>query len=359
MFTIYSDKLIFEDIISSGKFPNWEKIITNHSQINLDINSTDLNSELGDPNSIIFQFLLSSGKQIDICDADIFFKKIKADNMAVIDKPTAAYFLNIPEADAKKLQEESGVVVNCKDFVDDNILSKGVNLDWLADEVINNNWNSILNPFNNFPSNSLIINDRNLFSNEERVLGTFQNIGVDNLIRILDNLLPQNLKTDYHILIQSEQKDDPRNKAKCDQITSDLNTKIRNLRNYNFEIEILFYCRGTNHFERTHNRRIYSNYKYGKCENSLASFKIRNANNTRNDDSFSLVCFFNKLNSIPDTNTNLMSHNNGSSRCREIAVDCIDKLNKNGPNNRYYRYYLNGTEVIQGQTTAIKNRLLN
>lgn len=359
MFTIYSDKLIFEDIISSGKFPNWEKIIKNHSEINLDINSTDLNSELRDPNSIIFQFLLSSGKQIDIYDADIFFKKINADNMAVIDNPTAAYFLNITEADAKKLQEESGAVVNCKDFVDDNILSKGVNLDWLAEEEINNNWNSILNPFNNFPSNSLIINDRNLFTNEERVLGTIQNTGIDNLIRIFDNLLPHNLKTDYHILILSEQKDDTRNKAKCDQVAIDLNSKIRNLRNYKFEIEILFYCRGTNHFERTHNRRIYSNYKYGKSENSLASFKIRSANKTRNDDSFSLVSFFNRIDSFNDTQTNLRSHKNGSTRCKEIAIDCIGKLNINGPHNRYYRYYLNGFEVTQGQSTAIKNRLLN
>ncbi len=360
MFTIYSDKDVFENIISSPlDYPNWNKIINDFSIVCLDINQADLDIEISNPDTFLFLFLQANARDIKIIPSDNYFQTIYTNLEAVLENPSAAYFLNLSNSAAKKLQEESGIIINCKDLIDEDILTKGINLDWLADEEVKDNWNSILNPFNNFPSNSLIINDRNLFSNEERVLGTFQNIGVDNLIRILDNLLPQNLKTDYHILIQSEQKDDPRNKAKCDQIASDLNSKIRKLRNYNFEIEILFYCRGTNHFERTHNRRIYSNYKYGKSENSLASFKIRNSNNTRNDDSFSLVCFFNKLNSIPDTNTNLLTHFNGSHRCKEIADDCIDKLNKNGPNNRYYRYYLNGIEVNQGKSKAIKNRLLN
>lgn len=359
MFTIYSDKDIFENMISyPDVYPNWNKIIKDHSVVCLDINKADFDVEIATLDSFLFLFLQANARDIEIVPLDTYFHTIYADLETVAENPSAAYFLNLPEADAKKLQDEKGVVINCT-VIDDDILSKGVNLDWLADEVINNNWNSILNPFNNYPSNSLIINDRNLFTNEERVLGTFQNIGIDNLIRILDNLLPQNLKIDYHVLIQSEQNTESRNKAKCDLIANDLNIKIRNLRNYNFEIEILFYCRGTNHFDRTHNRRIYSNYNYGKSENNIASFKIRNANNTRYDDSFSLVCFFNKINSTPDTLNNLKAHQNGTSIYKELTADCIDKLNKNGPNDRYYRYYLNGTEVKQGQSIAITNRLLN
>ena len=356
MFTIYSDKDIFENIISSpDAYPNWNKIINNHSIVCLDINQDDLDDEIADPNTLLFLFLQSNARNIDIIPLDNYFQTIYTNPETVIENPTSAYFLDLPEADAKKLQEDTGVIINCLDKIDDDILSKGVNLDWLADEVINDNWTNILNPFNNYPSNSLIINDRNLFTNEE---GT-SNIGVDNILRILNNLLPNNLKTDYHILIQSEQKAEAKNKVKCDMLADILNRDIRNLRNYNFQIEIVFYFSGTNFFKNTHNRRIYSNYKYGKCENSLASFKIRNANNTRNDDSFSLVCFFNKINSTPDTVTNLKAHQNGASRYKELVTDCVDKLNKNGPNDRYYRYYLNGIEVTQGQTTAINNRLLN
>ena len=356
MFTIYSDKDIFENIISSpDAYPNWNKIINNYSDICLDINLLDLDLELNNPESILFLFLQSNAREIDLIPIDSYFKSIYANPNTIIDNPTSAYFLNLNIIEAKQLQEDTGVIINCLDVIDDDILSKGVNFDWLADETINNNWINILNLFNNFPSNSLIINDRNLFTNEE---GS-SNIGVDNILRILNNLLPHNLKTDYHILILTEQKADARNKIKCELLADILNKGIRNLRNYNFQIEIVYYFSGTNFFKNTHNRRIYSNYKYGKCENSLASFKIKNANNTRNDDSFSLVCFFNKINSTTDTLTNLKAHENGTSRFKELTADCIDKLNKNGQNDRYYRYYLNGIEVIQGISTKIKNRLLN
>lgn len=360
MFRIYSDKDIFDSIISSpDDYPNWNKIIKDHSVICLDINQADLDTEIATPDTFIFLFLQANARNIDIIPLDNYFQTIYANLETVVENPSAAYFLNLPEVDAKNLQEDTGIIINCDKKIDDDILLKGVNLDWLADEVINNNWNHILNTFNDFPSNSLILNDRNLFTNDERVLGKYQNIGIDNLLRILDCLLPHNLKTEYHVLIQSEQKDDPKNKAKCDMIANILNTEIKKMRNYNFSFEIVFYYGGTDFFKHTHNRRIYSNYKYGKCENSLASFKIRDANNTRNDDSFSLVCFFNNISSVAATETNLKAHSNGSIRYKELTDDCIDKLNKNGPNNRYYRYYLNGVEVTQGQSTVINNRLLN
>ena len=360
MFTIYSDKDIFENIISSPvAYPNWNKIINNHSIVCLDINKDDLDDEKINPDSSLFIFLQSNASDIVIIPLDNYFQTIYTNPETVIENPSAAYFLKLPEVDAKKLQEETGVIINCIDNINDDILSKGVNLDWFSDDEINDNWRNILHPFNNYPSNSLIINDRNLFTNEEKVLGTNQNIGIDNLIRILDNLLPQNLKIDYHILIQSEQNADPKNKANCDMVANDLNIKIRNLRKYNFEIEILFYFSGTKYFKHTHNRRIFSNYNYGKSDHNIASFKIRDANKTRNDDSFNLVCFFNKIDSTPYTANILNAHQKLTSIYKELVTDCIDKLNKNGPNDRYYRYYLNGIEVTQGKTTAINNRLLN
>ncbi len=360
MFTIYSDKDIFENIISSpDAYPNWNKIINNHSIVCLDINQDNLDDEITNPDTLLFLFLQSNARNIDLIPLENYFKTIYTNLETVIENPSSAYFLDLPFAEAKKIQEETGVIINCFDKIDDDILSKGVDLDWFTNDEINDNWRNILHPFNNYPSNSLIINDRNLFTNEEKVLGTNQNIGIDNLIRILDNLLPQNLKIDYHILIQSEQNPDSRNKAKCDMIANDLNIKIRNLRKYNFEIEILFYCRGTNHFDSTHNRRIFSNYNYGKSEHNIASFKIRDFNKTRNDDSFNLVCFFYKIDSTPYTANILNAHQKLTSRYKELTADCIDKFNKNGPNDRYYRYYLNGIEVIQGISTAIKNRLLN
>jgi hypothetical protein len=360
MFTIYSDKDIFENIISSpSDYPNWNKIINNHSAVCLDVNEVDLDTELDNPDSILFLFIQANAREIDLIPLNNYFQKIYSYPETVIENPTAAYFLNLTDNETFKLREETGMIINNAFKIDDNILFEKVNLEWLADEEINNNWNSILNPFNNFPSNSLIINDRNLFTNEESVKGTIKNIGIDNLIRIFDNLLPHNLKTDYHILILSEQKADIRNKSKCDYISNDLNDKIKELRNYNFQIEIVYYYSGTNFFRNTHNRRIYSNYKYGKSENGFASFKIRNSNYTRNDDSFILLSFFNNISSIQDTITNLKAHQNGISRYKELGYDCYDKLKKNGQNDRFYRYYLNGKEISLEKLTPFKNRLLN
>lgn len=360
MFTIYSDKDIFENIISSpDSYPNWNKIINNYSDICLDISEIDLRMETGNQDSILFMFLQANAQNINIIPLDNYFQTIYNDLETIIENPTSAYFLNIPEIDAKSLQNGTGLIVNCKENIDDDILIKGVNIEWLADEVINNNWKEILFPFNTFPSNSLIINDRNLFTNEERVVGVNKNIGIDNIVRILDNLLPQTLKTDYHILVQSEQNTHPTNKQKCDQIALILNDEIRNLRPYNFIVEIVFFNRGTMHFSSTHNRKIVSNYKIGKVEYSFAAFKIRENNTLKYDDSFNLKSFFENINSSQNCSANLKAHENATLKYTEIVNHCIQKINQGGPSDNVYRYYLNGIEITQGQSTNINNRLLN
>ena len=57
MFTIYSDKDIFENIISSpDAYPNWNKIIKDHSLVCLDINEANLDAEIANPDSFLFLF---------------------------------------------------------------------------------------------------------------------------------------------------------------------------------------------------------------------------------------------------------------------------------------------------------------
>jgi hypothetical protein len=151
MFTIYSDKDIFENIISSpGIYPNWNKIINNHSDICLDINEVDLEMALNDSESILFLFLQSNARAIDVIPLDNYFKTIYGNLGTILENPTSAFFLNISIAEAQELQERTGIIINCIDNINDDILSKGVDLDWIADDTINNNWTNILNPFNNF-----------------------------------------------------------------------------------------------------------------------------------------------------------------------------------------------------------------
>ncbi len=355
MFRIYSDKDIFDNIISSpDNYPNWNKIIKDHSVVCLDINQTDLDFERANPDSFLFLFLQANARDIDIVPLDTYFQSIYANLETILENPSAAYFLNLPEAEANKLQDEMGIIINCS-VIDDKLISKGTYHEWVANEIIPNNWKYIVGTFDNFPSNSMIINDRNLFSGIEGNV----NMGIDNTLRFLESILPKNIKTNYHILIQSEQNSNPTNKKKCDEIATILNNEIRKLRDYNFIIENVFYNRGTMFFASTHNRKIISNYKIGKAEYSFAAFKIRDSDRLKNDDSFTLTTFFDKISSSISCLANLKAHENATQIFREIAGNCIHKINQSGPNDNIYRYYLNGIEVTQGQSTAIKNRLLN
>lgn len=356
MFTIYSDKDIFENIISSpNDYPNWNKIINNHSAVCLDINEVDLDIELDNPDSILFLLVQSNAREINIIPLYNYFQKIYDKPETVIENPSAAYFLNLTKTDAKKLQHDTGIIINCCDEIDDELIVKGSFHEWGANEKIPDNWKHILAPFYDFPSNSIIINDRNLFTNEERL----QNLGIHNIIRLLNNILPEKLENDYHILIQSEQKSQANNKQKCDRIAEILNTNIRKLRPYDFTVELVFYNRGTKFFEYTHSRRIISNYIIARSEYGFTSFKISDYDITKNIDSFNMTTFFNNLNSHTNCLANLKTHNDFIKWYKEIVDNCINKINQGGPNDNVYRYYLNGLEVKQGESTVIHNRLLN
>lgn len=361
MFTIYSDKDIFENIISSpNDYPNWNKIINNHSIIGIDIDQNDLDSELIDDQSILFLFLQSNAREINIKAVDHLFRKIEANPETVIENPSSAYFLNLTNAEAENLQKSTGVIINCNDKIDDNLLMKSIYNHWTAEEIIPNNWGELLTSFQNFPSNSILINDRNLFTANERIGSDNINLGVNNLLRILDNILPQNLNVDYHITIQTDHQTNRNdNKQKCDQIANILNIEIRRLRPYNFIIELIFIHSSTQYYSYTHNRRLLSNYKTGSMSHCFSAFKIRTPDKTKNDDNLNINAFFDKLNSLLNCNSNLKEHRIGIQRFKEITIHCISKINQGGSNDNVYRYYLNGVEVTQGQSTIINNRLLN
>lgn len=361
MFTIYSDKDIFENMISlPDVYPNWNKIINDHSTICLDINNPDLEIELNNPDSILFLFMQSNSRDIELTALDDYFKNIYTNLEVVIENPSSVYFLNLTDIEAEKLQKDTGIIINNATKIDDNLLVRGAYNHWTAEETIPNNWEKLLSVFENFPSNSILINDRNLFTIKERVGSDNLYLGIDNLLRILHNILPQNLNVDYHITIQTDhQTNRTDNKEKCDEITRILNTEIRRLRSYNFIIEVIFIHASTQYYSYTHNRRLLSNYKTGSMSHCFSAFKIRTPDKAKNDDNLTISAFFDKLNSLSDKISNLKEHKIGIQRFKEITLHCISKINLGGPNDNFYRYYLNGVEITQGQSTIINNRLLN
>ena len=161
MFTIYSDKDIFENMISShDSYPNWNKIISNHATVCLDVNEVDLDTELNNPESILFLFIQSNARGIDLVPLDGYFKMIYADTETVIEKPRSVFFLNIDADKAINLQTETGIIIQSKDSIDDKILLgsyfKELPKNTVCQKAKNIGWHSIVD-FNLPPSNSLII----------------------------------------------------------------------------------------------------------------------------------------------------------------------------------------------------------
>jgi hypothetical protein len=343
MFTIYSDKDIFENMISFPEiYPNWNKIINNHATVCLDINEHDLTNELTDDESILFLFLQSNARQIDLIPLDSFFKTISSNPETVSEKPRSVFFLNVSEADANEMQENNGVIVQSKDNIDDNILIgsffKVLPKNLVCENGLNLGWKSLIN-FNLPPSNSLVISDNYLFKNEDRGI----NIGERNIINLIDSILPQILSVEYHILIIAE--DNNKSAQWCEKLKTRVSKEIKALRPYQISIEFLFSA-------TIHKRVILSNYLSGSQDKGFSVFSTRDNKTVREDNDFRLDRVFNSLNSFGG-DVEYISKKDALQRINKKSTEVFQWL-KNQPAIQNRR--------ILGDCNAdytTKNRLLN
>lgn len=320
MFTIYSDKDIFENIISSPNvYPNWNKIINNHSAVCLDINTIDLDIELNNPDSMLFLFIQSNAREIDLIPSDNFFKTIYIKPETVTEKPRSVFFLNIDADKAMKLQVENGIIVQSKSNIDDKVLLGSYFKDLPKNTVCESNndkgWKSLIN-FNLPPSNSLIISDNYLFSNEvDRII-----VGEPNTVNLIDALLPPTLKIDFHILIVAE--DNKKSDVWCEKLKDRISTQIKSLRQYNIIIEFLF-------SKTIHKRAILSNYLYGSSDKGFSIFSTRDNKTTREDNDFRLDRVFNNLHSFGG-DVEFTSKENALKGIKKKSIEVFQWLQNNG-----------------------------
>lgn len=343
MFTIYSDKDIFENVVSfPDLYPNWNKIINNHATVCLDISQVDLQTELDDDESTLFLFLLSNAKHIDLIPLDSFFKTISSNPETVIEKPRSVFFLNISEADANEIQENNGIIVQSKDNIDDNILLgsffKVLPKNLVCENGLNLGWKSIIN-FKLPPSNSLVISDNYLFKNEDR--GVI--IGEPNIINLIDAIIPQILSVDYHILIVAE--DNNKSAQWCENLKTRVSTQIKALRPYQISVEFLFSA-------TIHKRVILSNYLSGSPDKGFSVFSTRDNKTVREDNDFRLDRVFNSLHSYGG-DVEYISKKAALQRINKKSNEVFQWLQINAPSQN---------RRILGDCNAdfsTKNRLLN
>jgi hypothetical protein len=343
MFTIYSDKDIFENVISSSDiYPNWNKIINNHSTICLDINDTDLDMELGNSDSILFLFLQSNAREIDLVPLDGYFQTIYANPETVVDKPRSVFFLNIDSNRALSLQEENGVIIQSKDNIDDEVLLGSYFKDLPKSSICETGtklgWQSMIN-FNLPPSNSLIISDNYLFKNEENKIL----IGEQNTINLINAILPLKLNIDYHILIIAE--DNRKSHVWCENLKNKISLEIKALRPFPIIIEFLFST-------TIHKRVILSNYLNGACDKGFSVFSTRDNKTVRDDNDFRLDRVFSSIHSIGG-DVEFTSKENALKAIHKKATDVFQWLQRSTP--------IENRRVLGDCNTdfSIKNRLMN
>ncbi len=225
-----------------------------------------------------------SNSQAYIKDGKDIFDNLENHPEIIANFPTSAFILDIKPEEAAMLQKMYGVIVQSYERLDDAILTtvSRSSIDVAAGET-GVGWNDVLTGVKDLPTNAIIINDRNLFSNDQIIKNPDGSIkerrlnGVDNISNVLDLLLPRTLETDFHVLIVCEKK--PTNHLTVKELISQLNKTKRILdRPYNVIIELLAVTSGSQVYQATHNRRVLTNYgliTFDHAVNAFAGNKSR------------------------------------------------------------------------------------
>lgn len=342
MFTIYAEKEIFEELILfNEEKPNWYKIICNHADVCLNMTDDELEAELVS-DTVITEFIKISGGRSPIALKD-FFDLVYKTNSKIAEKPRAVFFLDCDTEDAERMQKDYGVFVFNKDNIDDNALKGTFYKVLQQNNIINGNgnsgWENLLN-FELPPSNALVITDNYLFSNIENQ----NNVGQANLISLLEALLPEQLKTDYHITVFANE---PPNRGPnwCNTLTNNLRESIYSLRLYSINFEIIF-------TETIHSRKLLLNYAEITCDRGFAIFRIRNNRQVREENDFRFERAFNRVDPS-EGDTNYQASENILIQLKSKGEDVQNLVNNIGPTvNR----------IILGDCNddfSLRNRLIN
>ena len=198
-----------------------------------------------------------------------YIKKIPTRPESVLKNPSSLFILDIPFAEAKKIQIEYGVI--CRSGIDTNVSTLiDINDEHTTDKnkPLGRGWDTVLDSVESLPSNALILTDRYLFKTTNAKYGN----GFDNVRSILTELLPRELNTTYHItIIFNKDSIDPLyNFQTIAKRLNDIKEEMK--RPYPITMEVLGITGKNETYHNLHNRRIVSNYFVVKMDHRLAAF---------------------------------------------------------------------------------------
>lgn len=287
MFKVYIDYDKMHEICLEQDVEDvWYKILCKQQSININHSVDD--DEFYDGNNPLFLFSQMNGVQFN--DETVYMDSVSTDNSNVLQQPCAAFIINIDQAKAIEIQNSFGVLCQSIGKMNAKVLTIG---DVTITTTTQGTWTKRL-PFGKvLPSNSLILVDRYLFGSENDE--TLQD-SYDNVMDMMEAFMPKCFDAEYHMciifdmdhvqdrdiknLLGSEKSKDfteeERSKAFA-KISTKLN-KLKNefvkKHNYPVILEVLS-CdrRDKQSYEKTHDRRVISNYFYATASHKLKAFR--------------------------------------------------------------------------------------
>lgn len=275
-----------------------------------------------------------------------YIKKIPTKPESVLKNPSSLFILDIPLAEAKKIQVEYGVI--CRSGVDTNISTLiDINDEHTTDKnkPLGRGWDTVLDSVEFLPSNALILTDRYLFKTTNAKYGN----GFDNVRSILTELLPRELNTTYHITVVFD-KDSIDALYDFQTIAKRLNDiKDELKRPYPITMEVLGITGQNESYYNLHNRRVISNYFVVKMDYSLAAF---NKTVGTADQTITPQVLF--------TEDSLNRHSTAPLKSMEQIVYTLRKFSNSlsSPHTNHNSYYYAVNGQWMEKCIAIRNRLI-
>lgn len=175
---------------------DWQKILKLRNNVRIPTaNPLTLDNYIHDQPDSVWEIIDRDG--IKVHDHDSYLNRIQENPSSVLDNPGDIYFVD-RKIKKNYLNDNVGVLITAQKSASaiplktswEKVLRKGENFSWdtfFRSDVIN----KII------PSNSLILVDRYMFSKFDD--------GVQNLMDILDAILPATMNGDYHVLVITDE----------------------------------------------------------------------------------------------------------------------------------------------------------
>lgn len=321
---IYADVVSFVRLLYNSKIREGKDIkciLRSRAEIHLCISGAKLATLWEDKESILRK--LCDAIDLPCPQADESLLELSEHPEIIYQKnPFAIWFLNLTDENITRFRDYYGVWVLNAETVDDEALYLHHHKEYDKDDVIegksDNGWKNFIEQLPKDktlpPLNAIVINDRYLLNNtnEDSAL-TDGFYGLNNLIQLLDAILPPKLGIPFHLLIYCQH---PKLQIGItDEIIDQFISDVQDLRdNYDIIVEFVY-------DQSRHKRTFHSNYFMFDIERGYNVFYDTKKNKLCGENDFTLESYMNNPNCSGDTNYEI-----SMSKLVKIKEACMDAL---------------------------------